>query len=77
MDEITTTKIDLKAVIDTVEQCKPVLEELERPTMMMTGLFIAAMAVKPELSLEEAKGVMRGMSEWISLYFAATSSTKH
>jgi hypothetical protein len=74
--DIIETKISLHDVLGVINELKPTLDKQNRHVLLMTGLMIASLAMKPSIEADEARGAIRGMSEWLSLYLAETSATK-
>lgn len=74
-EDIVDVKVDIREVMKVIDQIKPTLEKLDRQMLLMVGLMIASSSMKPTMELDEVKGIVRGMSEWLSLYFSETSGS--
>lgn len=72
---IVDVKVDIREVMAVIDQIRPVIEKLDRQMLLMVGLMIASSSMKPTMELDEVKGIVRGMSEWLSLYFSETTGS--
>lgn len=74
-EDVIDVKVDIREVMTIIDQIRPVISKLDRQTLLMVGLMIASSSMKPSMEMEEVKGIVKGMSEWLALYFSETTGT--
>lgn len=76
MSPITEIKVEGAAIDKIAMSLEPFLWDVPRTHAIMALLSLAASLMYPKLELQDIQACVRGMSEWMCLYFAGREEEK-
>lgn len=76
MSPITEVQVKGEEIDKIAMQLEPFLWDVPRTHAIMALLALAASLMYPDLELEDVRACVRGMSEWLCMYFAGRDDEK-